>query len=94
MIVVCDTSPVNYLVLIGEIDLLPQLFTTVVLPVGVLTELQHPRRPSWPGQRSSETSLSTTSRSTSLSVGLSAFREDRERGDSKGAPAIPAILGP
>lgn len=30
MIVVCDTSPVNYLVLIGEIDLLPQLFTTVV----------------------------------------------------------------
>ena len=25
MIVVCDTSPVNYLVLIDEIDLLPQL---------------------------------------------------------------------
>ena len=24
MIVVCDTSPVNYLVLIDEIDLLPQ----------------------------------------------------------------------
>ena len=45
MIVVCDTSPVNYLVLIGEIDLLPQLFTTVVLPVGVLAELQHPRTP-------------------------------------------------
>ncbi|MDA0255753.1 MAG: DUF3368 domain-containing protein [Planctomycetota bacterium] len=35
----------NYLVLIGEIDLLPQLFTTVVLPVGVLAELQHPRTP-------------------------------------------------
>ena len=45
MIVVCDTSPVNYLVLIGEIDLLPQLFTTVVLPAGVLAELQHPRTP-------------------------------------------------
>ncbi len=30
MIVVCDTSPVNYLVLIGEIDLLPQLFATAV----------------------------------------------------------------
>lgn len=29
MIVVCDASPVNYLVLIDEIDLLPQLFTTV-----------------------------------------------------------------
>ena len=45
MIVVCDTSPVNYLVLIGEIDLLPQLFTTAVLPAGVLAELQHPRTP-------------------------------------------------
>jgi len=45
MIVVCDTSPVNYLVLIEEIDLLPQLFTTVVLPAAVLAELQHPRTP-------------------------------------------------
>jgi hypothetical protein len=26
MIVVCDTSPVNHLVLIDEIDLLPKLF--------------------------------------------------------------------
>jgi predicted nucleic acid-binding protein len=45
MIVVCDTSPVNYLVLIDEIDLLPQLFTTAVLPAGVLAELQHSRTP-------------------------------------------------
>jgi len=45
MIVVCDTSPVNYLVLIDEIDLLPQLFTTVVVPAGVLAELQHLRTP-------------------------------------------------
>ncbi len=45
MIVVCDTSPVNYLVLIDEVDLLPQLFTTVVLQAGVLAELQHPRTP-------------------------------------------------
>jgi len=45
MIVVCDTSPVNYLVLIDEIDLLPQLFMTVVLPAAVLAELQHPRTP-------------------------------------------------
>jgi cobalt-zinc-cadmium resistance protein CzcA len=36
---------VNYLVLIDGIDLLPQLFTTVVLPAGVLAELQHPRTP-------------------------------------------------
>ena len=45
MIVGCDTSPVNYLVLINEIDLLPQLFTTVVLPAAVLTELQHRTTP-------------------------------------------------
>ena len=45
MIVVCDTSPVNYLVLNDEIDLLPQLFTAVVLPAAVLAELQHPRTP-------------------------------------------------
>jgi len=45
MIVVCDTSPVNYLVLIDEIDLLPQLFTTVVLPAAVLAELHHARTP-------------------------------------------------
>jgi len=45
MIVVCDTSPVNYLVLIDEIDLLPQLFTAVVLPAAVLAELQQPRTP-------------------------------------------------
>lgn len=45
MIVVCDTSPVNYLVLIGEIELLPRLFTDVILPPGVLAELEHPRTP-------------------------------------------------
>lgn len=45
MIVVCDTSPVNYFVLIDEIDLLPQLFTTVVLPTGVLAELHHTKTP-------------------------------------------------
>ncbi len=45
MIVVCDTSPVNYLVLIGEIELLPRLFTDVILAPGVQAELQHPKTP-------------------------------------------------
>jgi len=40
MIVVCDTSPVNYLVLIDGIDLLPQLFTTVVLAESKLVDLE------------------------------------------------------
>jgi predicted nucleic acid-binding protein len=45
MIVVCDTSPVHYLVLIDEVDLLPRLFESVFLPTGVLAELQHPGTP-------------------------------------------------
>lgn len=43
MIVVADTSPLNYLVLIDEIDLLPALFGHVLLPRAVLQELQHPK---------------------------------------------------
>jgi len=43
MIVVADTSPLNYLVLIDEIDLLPALFGQVLLPQAVFQELQHPK---------------------------------------------------
>lgn len=45
MIVVSDTSPLNYLVLIGAIDVLPQLFGEVLVPPAVMQELQHPRTP-------------------------------------------------
>ena len=45
MIVVADTSPVNYLVLIDEIDLLPIIFGKVLIPEAVMEELQHPRTP-------------------------------------------------
>lgn len=40
MIVVSDTSPINYLVLIDEIELLTQLFGQVIIPQAVLDELQ------------------------------------------------------
>jgi predicted nucleic acid-binding protein len=43
MIVVADTSPLNYLVLIDEIDLLPALFERVLLPQAVFQELKHPK---------------------------------------------------
>jgi predicted nucleic acid-binding protein len=46
MIVVADTSPLNYLVLIDEIGLLPTLFGQVVVPETVLSELKHPKAPS------------------------------------------------
>lgn len=45
MIAVFDASPLCYLVLIGEIDLLPQLFSRVVVPQTVILELQHDDAP-------------------------------------------------
>jgi predicted nucleic acid-binding protein len=33
MIVVADTTPINYLILIGEIDILTQLYGRVVIPL-------------------------------------------------------------
>lgn len=38
-VVVADTSPVNYLILIGCIDLLPRLYQRIVIPQEVLDEL-------------------------------------------------------
>jgi predicted nucleic acid-binding protein len=46
MIVVSDTSPINYLIIIGEIELLPALFGVVVIPDAVDTELRAPGSPS------------------------------------------------
>ncbi len=43
MIIVSDTSPINYLVLIQEIELLPKLFGEVVIPQAVLDELKQTR---------------------------------------------------
>lgn len=45
MVVISDTSPVNYLVLIDEIELLPQLFTEIIIPQAVLSELQRTETP-------------------------------------------------
>ena len=45
MIAVSDTSPLNYLVLIGEVDLLTRLFSRVVIPPAVVRELRHSRTP-------------------------------------------------
>ena len=45
MIAVLDASPLCYLLLIGEIDLLPQLFSRVVVPQTVILELQHDDAP-------------------------------------------------
>jgi predicted nucleic acid-binding protein len=45
MIVVSNTSPLNYLVLIDSIDVLPALYGAVLVPPAVLEELADPASP-------------------------------------------------
>lgn len=45
MIIVSDTTPINYLVLIGEIDLLEKIYQRILVPQAVANELQHPNTP-------------------------------------------------
>jgi predicted nucleic acid-binding protein len=45
VIVIADTSPINYLILIGEIDLLPKLYSEIVIPQAVADELRSPDAP-------------------------------------------------
>ncbi|MGC1781203.1 MAG: DUF3368 domain-containing protein [Acidobacteriaceae bacterium] len=40
MIVVADTSPINYLVLLGHIEILPKIYGEVLVPQAVYDELQ------------------------------------------------------
>jgi predicted nucleic acid-binding protein len=44
-LVIADTGPISYLVLIGHVDILPLLFDKVVLPKVVEHELTHPATP-------------------------------------------------
>ena len=73
MIVISDTSPINYLILIGEIDVLEKLFKRIVVPQAVFIELQHPKTPhrvtdwidnapSWLEVRHADASLFTPSK--------------------------------
>jgi len=44
-LVVCDTTPLNYLILIGNIDVLPRLFDRLLVPPAVIREMQHRNAP-------------------------------------------------
>jgi predicted nucleic acid-binding protein len=52
---VLDTSPVSYLILIGEVGLLPALYNGLSIPSAVSAELLHPKAPlvirRWMGDR-------------------------------------------
>ena len=45
MLVIADAGPVNYLLLVGHIDILPALFGNVILPSVVRDELKDPGTP-------------------------------------------------
>jgi predicted nucleic acid-binding protein len=45
MIVVADTSPLNYLIRLGKADILPIMYGRVLAPEAVLKELRHPDAP-------------------------------------------------
>ena len=72
MIAVADTSPLCYLILIGEIDLLPKLFGHVLAPQAVFAELRHDDAPAalrdWAADLPPWISIRETA--TSLTVGL------------------------
>jgi predicted nucleic acid-binding protein len=44
-LVVADTSPLNYLVLLGHAELLPRLFDRIIIPERVADELRHRNAP-------------------------------------------------
>jgi predicted nucleic acid-binding protein len=45
MIVIADTSPLSYLVRIGEVKVLPTLYRRITIPPSVYEELRHPDAP-------------------------------------------------
>ncbi len=55
MIVTSNTTPLNYLILTGLVDILPRLFDEVLIPAAVFTELQREETPEtvreWIGNR-------------------------------------------
>lgn len=44
-VIVSDTTPVNYLAVIGQVELLPTLFGSVLIPCAVARELTHAAAP-------------------------------------------------
>lgn len=81
-LVIADTSPINYLLLIGHIDLLHALFDRVILPAVVRDELRHPKAPrvvrDWIAQPPTWVDIRETpsSHSHAALAGLDAGEED------------------
>ncbi len=44
-LVVSDTTPLNYLILLGHIEVLPRIFGRLLVPPAVIGEMRHPKAP-------------------------------------------------
>ena len=44
-LVISDTSPLRYLILIGQADLLPALYSEILIPQAFASDLEHPSTP-------------------------------------------------
>lgn len=45
MIIVSDTTPIHYLILVNEESILPAIFDRIIVPDAVLTEMRHKNAP-------------------------------------------------
>ena len=74
-LIVSDTTPLNYLILIGRVDVLPQLFDWIIVPQAVVREMLHPKAPpvvsNWAAQLPAwvDTQLPEVSDVSALSLG-------------------------
>jgi predicted nucleic acid-binding protein len=77
-VVVSDTTPLNYLILIGNVDVLPRLFGRVLVPPAVIKELKHPKTPplvaTWVGNLPNW--IEVTSPRTNLHLGIGAGEDE------------------
>jgi len=76
MIVIADTGPINYLILIGEIELFPALYDRVAVPPSVCEELGRLRAPeavrAWIAQPPSWLEILTPTNSPDAGLAISA----------------------
>ncbi len=45
MLVIADSSPLHYLLLIGQVEILAALYEEIIIPKAVAAELSHPKAP-------------------------------------------------
>src|SRR5690348_13549469 len=73
MIVIADTTPLNYLVLIDRVLILPQLYGRVLIPSAVWQEFQRPETPeavrAWLAQRPAWLEIRQVQGSTASALG-------------------------